>query len=483
MLLRRFFEGPARASALTFRTESLSGDALRHRVFAQVSRLQQHGVRPGDTLAVWATLSPETLVAVVANLALGAITVPINPSVGERELSHILHDSAPRAVLGDVPAGRVGALPVLPIARTESPSATIDPLAHGADDTALVLYTSGTTGLPKGAMLTRANLAANLDALALAWQWSDEDTLTHALPLFHVHGLVLGALGPLHVGAGLHLLDRFDPEAVARALEGGATMLFGVPTMYHRIAERAESDASLARSLARARLLVSGSAGLPEREHRRIERLSGRGVLERYGLTETLINTAVRAADGPRPGFVGLPLDGTELRLVDDARHTLDVWDDSTPGEVAVRGPSVFRGYLHRPDATAAVLDADGWFYTGDIATRAPDGALRIVGRRATDLIKTGGYKVGAGEVEAALLEHPRVREAAVLGAPDADLGERIEAWVALTDGPPVAPDELSAFVAASLSPHKRPRRVTVVPALPRNAMGKVLKTSLRTAP
>ena len=215
------------------------------------------------------------------------------------------------------------------------------------------------------------------------------------------------------------------------------------------------------------------------REHTRLRDRTGRGVVERYGLTETLINTSVRARDGARPGTVGAALDGVEVRLVDDRRATLDASDDATLGEVAVRGPNVFAGYLHRPDATAAARDDDGWFYTGDLATRAPDGAVRIVGRRATDLIKTGGYKVGAGEVEAALLEHPAVREAAVRGVADDDLGERIEAWVVLRPEVPCAPASLSEHVASLIAWHKRPRVVHAVESLPRNAMGKVLKSRL----
>jgi malonyl-CoA/methylmalonyl-CoA synthetase len=190
-----------------------------------------------------------------------------------------------------------------------------------------------------------------------------------------------------------------------------------------------------------------------------------------------LINTAVRIDAAPSPGSVGPALDGVELKLVDDQRRTLDARDDATLGEVAVRGPHVFQGYLHRPDATAAVKDADGWFFTGDIACMRADGSVRIVGRRATDLIKCGGYKVGAGEVEAALLEHPTVREAAVVGRPDADLGERIVAYVVLSS--PTEPKTLEDFVAWQLSPHKRPREVHVVAELPRNAMGKIVKTKL----
>jgi malonyl-CoA/methylmalonyl-CoA synthetase len=227
-----------------------------------------------------------------------------------------------------------------------------------------------------------------------------------------------------------------------------------------------------------ARVLVSGSAALPLRDQLRLEALTGRRVVERYGLTETIINCAVRVGGERVAGRVGPPLDGVELRLVDDERRPLPQRDDTTLGEVQVRGPNVFLGYLNRPDATAAVMSADGWFSTGDLATQREDGSVRIVGRRATDLIKCGGYKVGAGEVEAALLEHPAVREAAVIGVPDDDLGERIVAFVVV--GAPVEPKALQDFVASQLSPHKRPREVTVVDALPRNAMGKVVKAKLK---
>jgi malonyl-CoA/methylmalonyl-CoA synthetase len=256
-------------------------------------------------------------------------------------------------------------------------------------------------------------------------------------------------------------------------------VLYAVPTLYHRLAEAAVQEASIASALGQARLLVSGSAALPAREHARIEALTGKRVCERYGLSETLINTAVYADRERRAGYVGEPLPGVELKLVDDARNPIDARDDQTFGEVAVRGPNVFLGYLNRPDATHAVLDAGGWFYTGDLGALAPDGYLRIVGRKATDIIKSGGFKIGAGEVEGALLEHPDVRECAVLGLPDDDLGERIVAFVVARDVPPAA-DALIAFVSKALSKHKRPREIRFVADLPRNAMGKVQKAKLR---
>jgi len=343
---------------------------------------------------------------------------------------------------------------------------------------AFVFYTSGTTGPPKGVVLSRRAVASNLDALASVWNWTGDDVLTHALPLFHVHGLILGVLGPLRTGGSLRHAGRFSPGGIARELDTGATMLFGVPTMYRDLADAAEMDPELATALGRARLLVSGSAALPVREFERLERSTGQRVVERYGLTETIMNCAVHADGKRRAGWVGPPLPGVDLRLLDDAREEAPS-DGEAIGEVAVKGPNLFDGYLNRPDATAAVLDGDGWFYTGDIATRSADGFVTIIGRRSTDIIKCGGFKVGAGEIEAALLDHPAVAEAAVIGAPDPDLGERIVAFVVVRR--PVESAILVDHVAGMLSPHKRPRDVRIVEALPRNAMGKVMKTSLRS--
>ncbi|MFF8928907.1 acyl-CoA synthetase [Streptomyces longwoodensis] len=436
-------------------------------------------------VAVWATPSVETAVAVVGVLLAGAAAVPLNPKSGEKELGHIVSDSAPGLVLaaaGDRLPGALAGLERLdvdPAARGPVPGAP-DGSVAGDEDPALVVYTSGTTGPPKGAVLPRRALAHTLDALADAWQWTGSDVLVHGLPLFHVHGLVLGVLGPLRRGGSVRHLGRFSPEGVARELGDGATMLFGVPTMYHRLAEALPGDPALAGALGRARLLVSGSAALPVHDHERIAAATGRRVIERYGMTETLMNTAVRADGEVRPGTVGLPLPGVELRLVEEDGSPVAAYDGESVGEIQVRGPNLFTEYLNRPEATAAAFTADGWFRTGDMAVREPDGSVRIVGRKATDLIKSGGYKIGAGEIENALLEHPGVREAAVTGEPDADLGERIVAWIVPADpqDPPGA-DALADHVAARLAPHKRPRTVRYLDALPRNDMGKIMKRAL----
>ncbi|WP_432161978.1 acyl-CoA synthetase [Streptomyces tendae] len=467
---------PADRPALRFGERSLTYAELAAAAGATAGRIGGAG-----RVAVWATPAMETAVAVVAALLAGVAAVPLNPKSGDKELAHILSDSAPSLVLAPPDAELPPALGILE-------RVDVDVRARGAvpehrteeGDPALVVYTSGTTGPPKGAVIPRRALATTLDALADAWQWTGDDVLVQGLPLFHVHGLVLGILGPLRRGGSVRHLGRFSTEGAARELNDGATMLFGVPTMYHRIAETLPGDPELTKALSGARLLVSGSAALPVHDHERIAAATGRRVIERYGMTETLMNTSVRADGEPRAGTVGVPLPGVELRLVEEDGTPIAELDGESVGEIQVRGPNLFTQYLNRPDATAAAFTEDGFFRTGDMAVRDPDGYVRIVGRKATDLIKSGGYKIGAGEIENALLEHPGVREAAVTGEPDPDLGERIVAWIVPAD--PAAPPALGTLadhVAARLAPHKRPRVVRHLDALPRNDMGKIMKRAL----
>ncbi|MEJ3746554.1 acyl-CoA synthetase [Actinomycetes bacterium KLBMP 9797] len=452
--------------------------ALGYREVAGVTAHLAARLRGMDRVAVWATPTLETCLGVVAALRAGVPVVPLNPKVGERELAHILADSRPAAMLAAPDTALPTALPRIDVTLSGTASSPDDePGGEPGDEApAFVVYTSGTTGPPKGVVLPRRAVASNLDALAAAWRWTADDVLVHALPLFHVHGLILGVLGPLRLGGTLHHIGAFRTDRVAAELAGSATVLFGVPTMYGRLAADAEGDPAVAAALARARLLVSGSAPLPASVHQRIAAATGQFVVERYGMTETLMNCAVRADGERRPGTVGPPVDGVDVRLVDESGSPVDGLN--SVGEIEVRGPNLFLEYLNRPDATAAAF-RDGWFRTGDMATRDPDGYLRIVGRRATDLIKTGGYKVGAGEVENALLEHPGVAEAAVTGEPDPDLGERIVAWVVPASEPAPTADQLADHVAGLLAPHKRPRVVHYLDALPRNDMGKILKKSL----
>ncbi|MET7593977.1 MULTISPECIES: acyl-CoA synthetase [unclassified Streptomyces] len=474
--------------ALRFGDRSLTYAELASAAGALAPRLRDAG-----RVAVWATPALETAVAVVAALQAGVPVVPLNPRSGEGELGHILADSSPSLVLAAAGDRLPPALDAL--ARTDVDAHATGPAAEtaGADPAApaLVVYTSGTTGPPKGAVIPRRAVSSTLDALADAWGWTGDDVLVHGLPLFHVHGLILGVLGPLRRGGAVRHLGRFSTEGVARELADGATMLFGVPTMYHRIAEALPGDPGLAAALGGARLLVSGSAALPVHDHERIAAATGRRVVERYGMTETLMITSVRADGEARAGTVGVPLPGVDVRLVEEDGTVIGGYDtDGTPvgstdgervGEIQVRGPNLFSGYLNRPDADAAAFTGDGWFRTGDVAVRDGDGYVRIVGRKATDLIKSGGYKIGAGEIENALLEHPAVREAAVTGEPDADLGERIVAWVVPQEpAGPALGTELADHVEARLAPHKRPRTVRFLESLPRNDMGKIMKRALR---
>lgn len=469
---------PSDAPALRFGDCGLTYHELAAAAGALSGRLS-----PAKRVAVWATPTVETVVGVVGALLAGVPVVPLNPRAGERELLHVLADAEPDLVLSgpgaDLPA-RVGERARLVVAASvPRVSRAVAPIVEPPPESpAIIVYTSGTTGPPKGVVLPRRAIASNLDALAHAWQWTADDVVAHALPLFHVHGLILGVLGPLRRGGAVHHLGRFSVPAVARALRGAATVLFAVPTMYHRLAIEAEADPAVANALAMARLLVSGSAALTQVDHERIAAATGQRVVERYGMTETLMNCAVRAGGDRRAGTVGPPLDGVQIKLVDDHGRTIVASDNEMVGEVAVRGPNLFLEYLNRPDATAEAM-RDGWFHTGDLATRAHDGYLRIVGRRATDLIKSGGFKIGAGEIENVLLEHPGVAEAAVTGAPDADLGERIVAWIVPAEARRPEPNELGDLVADLLAPHKRPREFHFLDRLPRNEMGKVMKRAL----
>ena len=420
-------------------------------------------------VAVLATPTASTVLAITGCLIAGVPFVPVPADVGVAERRHMLTDSGVRAWLGPVPDDPEG-LPHIPV-RLHARSWHRYP-EPSPDATAMVIYTSGTTGLPKGVLLSRRAIAADLDALADAWQWTADDVLVHGLPLFHVHGLVLGLLGSLRVGNRFVHTGKPTPAGYAQArAEAGGTLYFGVPTVWSRVV----ADEAAARALRPARLLVSGSAALPVPVFDRLAELTGHQPIERYGASESLITISTRADGERRAGWVGLPVAGVQTSLVDDDGAPVP-HDGETVGRLQVRGPTLFDGYLNRPDATADAFDDDGWYRTGDVAVVDSAGMHRIVGRESVDLIKSGGYRIGAGEIETVLLGHPGVEEAAVVGLPDQDLGQRIVAFVV---GSERNPDELINYVAQELSVHKRPREVRFVDSLPRNAMGKVVKKQL----
>lgn len=426
-------------------------------------------VAQADRVAVLATPTAKTILAVVGALIAGVTVVPVPPDSGKAEREHILRDSGAQAWLGETDDHCEG-LPVVPV-RLHARSWHSYP-EPAPQSTAFVLYTSGTTGPPKGVLLSRSAIAAGLDALAEAWDWTWRDTLVHGLPLFHVHGLILGILGPLRIGSRVIHTVKPTPENYARAK---GSLYFGVPTVWSRIAE----DEEAARALSGARLLVSGSAPLPVPVFEKLRERTGLTPIERYGMSETMLTLSTRFDGERRPGWVGVPLRGVETRLRDEKGNDVP-HDGESIGGLQVRGPMLFDGYLNRPDATAESWTEDGYFKTGDVAVIDEGGFHRIVGRESIDLIKSGGFRVGAGEIETAILGHPSVSEVAVIGVPDADLGQRIIAVVVRKPGTPeVTEAELVELVGAELSAHKRPREVRFAETLPRNAMGKVQKREL----
>ncbi|MEM8788834.1 MAG: malonyl-CoA synthase [Pseudomonadota bacterium] len=447
---------------------------------AQIAHaLADLGLKPGDRLAAQVVKSPRALALYAACVQAGVVFLPLNPGYTRAEIGYFLTDSdaalfvcdpakAPpadaRTPVETLDADGGGTLAEMAVRRpTQFPTA-----ARKAEDLAALLYTSGTTGRPKGAMLSQTNLLSNAAALTDLWRFTADDVLLHALPIFHTHGLFVATNVTLTAGGAMIFLPRFDLDAMFDAF-GHATALMGVPTFYTRLL----SDPRLTRAaVAHMRLFISGSAPLLEDTHSVFASRTGHAILERYGMTETNMTTS-NPYDGPRrPGTVGRPLPGVQVRLANaDAPRAV--------GQVEVRGPNVFQGYWRMPDKTAAEFTADGFFQTGDLGQFDADGYLRIVGR-AKDLIISGGFNIYPKEIEAVLDAQPGIAESAVIGVPHADFGETP---VGLLVPEPGAKPDLDAILAAAgteLARFKLPRRLIVVDGLPRNAMGKVQKNVLR---
>jgi malonyl-CoA/methylmalonyl-CoA synthetase len=416
----------------------------------------------------------------------GGVAVPLAESHPPVELEYVISDSQATLVVADAAhadrvrpiAKRLG----IPFVGTADAMAA-DPIPLPQVEErrrAQIFYTSGTTAKPKAAVLTHANLAAQVASLVEAWEWSAHDAILGVLPLHHVHGVVNVLTCALWAGARCELLPRFDADAVwARLLEGGLTLFMAVPTVYARLISAWEHATPARRremtaACGRLRLMVSGSAALPVSVLETWQTVSGHTLLERYGMTE--IGMALsNPLHGLRvPGHVGWPLPGVEVQLVDDEGQWVP---RGTPGEIEVRGATVFLEYLHRPEATREAF-RDGWFRTGDVAV-LEGGGYRILGRKSVDIIKTGGYKVSALEIEEVLREHPDIRECAVVGVQDPEWGERVCAAVVVRPGAWLDAESLRAWARERLAPYKIPTRVLALAELPRNAMGKVTKTEL----
>jgi len=489
---------------LLFGAERYSYGELARRVTALAQALRRHGLKPGERVALFLENSPAFVIAYLGVQYAHGIVVLVNTQYRQVELDHILTDSGARACVTGA-AGAAELVPLLPGLPTLQWLITVEPLTvapppslkvfafealvaepvepealrllPGNINIAVLGYTSGTTGRSKGAMLRQSNLLSNIQAVTQAWRWTAEDRLLLTLPLFHTHGLMVGLHGTLYTGASVALHRRFVASEALEALrdDEALTMFFGVPTMYGRLLEESRRTGIRPRRL---RLWVSGSAPLSPQLFQEIEAEFGQRILERYGMTETIMNTTNPYEGERRPGTVGMPFPGQQARVV-DVRTRQSVADGEL-GELEVRGPHVFSGYWNRPEATAESFDADGWFRTGDLGLKDKDGYFHITGR-ARELIISGGFNVYPREVEEVLATHPGVAEVAVLGLPDPDFGEQVVAVVVPAAGqsPPQA-QALVDWCKDRLASFKKPRRVELVDALPRNALGKVQKHVLR---
>lgn len=495
MFLKRLQEnceehGPR--TAMEFRDGASIRRVSYERLYASASAaskwLAAQGARPGDRVGVCV---PKSIAGVLLHLGtcrLGAISMPLNPAYSVRELRYIIHDAAAKLLIADRSRIRDKAMKeglsglgakVIGIEPDRFEDRLLSDRGHfGAPDVeaerlALMLYTSGTTGQPKGACITHASLTANVEMLDEAWQWSANDVLLHALPMFHVHGLLVALHGALHAGASTIVHSRFDAWSVLEALQGGECSVFmAVPTMYRRIlAAMGETRIDLRHM----RLLTSGSDRLPVEVFEAIEQRLGHRVVERYGMTETGIMLS-NPIDGDRvPGQVGIPLPRVEMRIADPETGAKS--HQGAVGELLTKGPHVFAGYWRDPEKTKKSFTGDGWFRTGDLGRQDSLGRYELKGRM-NDLIITGGFNVYPTEVEHVLARHAGVKACAVVGVPNEDWGEAVTAFVVRRDED-LPESEFIQHCRASLASYKTPKRIVFVDSLPRNAMGKVQKQVL----
>lgn len=475
--------------------EMLNGKTLSYREMFELAEkiartLILAGLKPGDRVAVQVEKSIESIQLYLGTVLAGGVFLPLNVAYTPAELEYFLADSEPTVFVCDpeksstlqIIADKTGVtrlftlsangagtlIDALPV-KTED----FEAISRDKDDLAALLYTSGTTGRSKGAMLTHENLASNAQALRKYWHFSEDDVLIHALPIFHTHGLFVATNITLCAGSSLIFLPRFDAETIMQLMEK-ATVLMGVPTFYVRLLE---SPALSEQSVAHMRLFVSGSAPLLSETHNQWQKVTGRAILERYGMTETNMNTSNPYQGERRAGTVGFPLPGIEIRIADP-----DTGKELTQGEtgsIEVRGPNVFKGYWQMPEKTEEEFREDGFFITGDIGTFDDRGYLSIVGR-SKDLIITGGYNVYPKEIEILIDDIEGVYESAVIGIPHADFGEGVVAVVVTDTHLTLHESDVQKAMAETLARYKQPKKIFFVDELPRNTMGKVLKNKLR---
>ena len=452
--------------------------------------LRALGVNPGDRVAVQVEKSPEAILLYLACLRVGGVYLPLNTGYTSAEIEYFLRDAQPalfvcrpcdldaaNALCKPLPKTTVASLgsagdgTLIEQADKAVPFDGIEP--RNSDDLASILYTSGTTGRSKGAMLSHGNLASNARALCDTWRFTPNDRLIHALPIFHIHGLFVACNTVLSTGASMLYLPQFDADTIIDAMAYGS-LLMGVPTFYTRLLKSPRLSAETTHNM---RLFISGSAPLTSETHNAFRERTGQAILERYGMTETGMNASNPYEGDRRAGSVGFPLPGVEIRITQPGSD--DVLPNGEVGMIEVRGPNVFSGYWGMPEKTAEELRADGWFMTGDLGHFDADGYLNIVGRDK-DLVISGGYNVYPKEVEQIIDEHPAVEESAIIGVAHPDFGEGVTAIVVTVSGQTLSEAEVMQSLSDRVARFKQPKRVFFVDSLPRNTMGKVQKNQLR---
>jgi malonyl-CoA/methylmalonyl-CoA synthetase len=485
------WDGPAgrERPLLTTQTGTTYSYADAWRESARIANyLTATGLQPGDRITVQAPKSPRAVWLYLACLRAGFIYHPLNDAYQPAELEFFIDDAEPGTVVCDphrvdIFAGLVAGRDCRLLTMDEAGDGSLADGAAGAadefrtldcerDTVAVLLYSSGTTGQPKGAMLTHGNLAANTAALVGVWGFSADDRLLHALPIYHAHGLFVGLGCVMMSGCEMTFLPKFDVHEVIRCLPG-TTVMMGIPTFYSRLLTESDFGPESCRSI---RLFISGSAPLPAEMHARFQQRSGHAILERYGMTETSMLSSNPLDGERRPGTVGTPLPGVTIRIVDETGLPVE---SGEVGEIQVSGPNVFKGYWRLEERTAAEFTPDGFFRTGDQGAFSHDGYLTIMGRNK-DMIISGGLNVYPREVEQAIDRLDGVIESAVIGIPHADFGEAVIAVVAVEPGFETAEQDMIATLRERLASFKSPKRLFFVPQLPRNTMGKVQKNTLR---
>lgn len=469
--------------------KEISGKAFYETAMSFASALSQLGMKPGDRMAVQVEKTPEALALYCAALAAGVIFLPLNTGYTADEVAYFVGDSGASLLVGDPSkestlrqvASSYGALFATLDAsgsgslRDKAGEAGTDfqPAPRSSNDLAAILYTSGTTGRSKGAMLSQDNLLSNAQVLVSEWRFTADDVLLHALPIFHTHGLFVACNVVMLSGGSMIFLPGFKTEEVVKWLPRATTMM-GVPTFYTRLLDTSAFTKELASHM---RLFTSGSAPLLAETHQLFEQRTGHRILERYGMTETNMTTSNPYDGERRAGTVGFPLPGVEVKITNpESGELLPVGE---PGMIEVRGPNVFQGYWRMPEKTREELRDNGFFITGDIGVFDEDGYVTIVGRQK-DLIITGGYNVYPKEIELVLDEQPDVLESAVIGVPHPDFGEAVVAVLVARPGSTIDTDALKTAMEERLARFKQPKHIAVIPDLPRNTMGKVQKNLLR---